>query len=218
MELSWIWEAILIFFIGTFILRIGGRKSISQMTISQTIVMIGLGSLLIQPVSGKGLLITFAAASLLTILMIVTEYLEVKIDVLETLFSGKAVVVIKNGQLHISNLRKLRLSIDRLETRVRQAGISSLEDIQNATIEVSGQLGYELKEHKKPVTKEDFGLLMAEISLIKQTIGCTMNPPAAKKSLNNNIFAELTCNNSKAIIGNHRSTMSKETEMDKEKL
>lgn len=31
MELDWIWKSILIFFVGTFILRIGGRKSISQM-------------------------------------------------------------------------------------------------------------------------------------------------------------------------------------------
>lgn len=56
----------------------GGRKSISQMTTSQTIVMIGLGALLIQPVSGKGLLVTFLAAGILTILMIITEYLEIK--------------------------------------------------------------------------------------------------------------------------------------------
>jgi uncharacterized membrane protein YcaP (DUF421 family) len=36
MELNCIWQTILIFFVGTFILRVGGRKSISQMTISQT--------------------------------------------------------------------------------------------------------------------------------------------------------------------------------------
>lgn len=191
MQLSWIWQAILIFLVGTLILRIGGRKSISQMTISQTIVMIGLGSLLIQPVSGKGLLVTFLAASLLTIMMIITEYFEIKVDALETIFSGKAVVVIRNGQLDISNLRRLRLSIDRLETRIRQAGISSLEDVQNATIEVNGQLGYELKENKKPVTKEEFGLIMTELSHIKQTIGCTMQTPATKQNLQNNIFLEI---------------------------
>lgn len=67
MELNWIWQSILIFIVGTFILRVGGRKSISQMTISQTIVMIGLGSLLIQPVTGKGLLITFVVAFILNL-------------------------------------------------------------------------------------------------------------------------------------------------------
>ncbi|EPY2305148.1 DUF421 domain-containing protein [Clostridium sporogenes] len=120
MDLNWIWQAILIFIIGTFILRVGGRKSISQMTISQTIVMIGLGSLLIQPVSGKGLLITFLIALILTVLMIITEYLEIKVDFLETLFSGKAVIVVENGKPNIKNLKKLRMSIDRLETRLRQ--------------------------------------------------------------------------------------------------
>ena len=120
MDLNWIWQAILIFIIGTFILRVGGRKSISQMTISQTIVMIGLGSLLIQPVSGKGLLITFLIALILTVLMIITEYLEIKVDFLETLFSGKAVIVVENGKPNIENLKKLRMSIDRLETRLRQ--------------------------------------------------------------------------------------------------
>ncbi|MCO1603295.1 DUF421 domain-containing protein [Desulfosporosinus nitroreducens] len=126
-------------FVGTFILRIGGRKSISQMTISQTIVMIGFGSLLIQPVSGKGLLITFAVASLLTLLMIFAEYLSLKSDILETIFSGKAVMVIENGKPIIKNLKKIRLTIDKLETRLRQAGISSIEDVRYATIEVSGQ-------------------------------------------------------------------------------
>lgn len=107
MELSWIWQAILIFYVGTFILRVGGRKSISQMTIAQTIVIIGLGSLLIQPVSGKGLFTTFGVAFLLTILMIITEYLQIKVDILETFFSGKAVVVIENGKPDINNLKKL---------------------------------------------------------------------------------------------------------------
>lgn len=200
MELSWIWQAILIFFVGTFILRLGGRKSISQMTISQTIVMIASGSLLIQPVSGKGLFITFAVALLLTLLMVITEYLEIKVDIFETFFSGKAVVVINNGQPILNNLKKLRLSIDRLETRMRQAGISSLQDVQYATLEVSGQLGYELKECKKPVTKEDFNVLMAELSQIKQTIGSTMKTPTTNQNSPNNIFVEL---NSKQFEGNN---------------
>ncbi|KAJ49808.1 uncharacterized membrane protein YcaP (DUF421 family) [Clostridium tetanomorphum] len=188
MELNWIWQSILIFIIGTFILRVGGRKSISQMTISQTIVMIGLGSLLIQPVSGKGLPITFLAAFMFTLLMIITEYLEIKVDFLETLFSGKAVIVIENGKPHIKNLRKLRMTVDKLETRLRQAGISSIEDVKYATIEVSGQLGYELKDNKKPVTQEEFMKLINEISQIK---AMALNNTRTQLNEKNNIFQEI---------------------------
>ncbi|ENK0838972.1 DUF421 domain-containing protein [Clostridium botulinum] len=196
MDLNWIWQAILIFIVGTFILRVGGRKSISQMTISQTIVMIGLGSLLIQPVSGKGLLITFLIALILTVLMIITEYLEIKVDFLETLFSGKAVIVVENGKPNIKNLKKLRMAIDRLETRLRQAGISSIEDVKYATIEVSGQLGYELKDNKKPITQEDFIKLMSEVSQMKTMI---INNTTPKLNEKNNIFQEI---NSEKFEGN----------------
>lgn len=190
MELHWSLQAILIFFVGTFILRLGGRKSISQMTISQTVVMIGLGSLLVQPVTGNGLFITFLAALLLSILMIITEYLEVKFDFLENLFAGKAVVVIEDGKPNIKNLRKLRLSIDRLETRLRQAGIVSIDDVKCATLEVSGQLGYELKDNKKFLTKEEFNIIMAEISQIKQLVGGNIQSQQNSNNANN-IFEEI---------------------------
>jgi uncharacterized membrane protein YcaP (DUF421 family) len=198
MKFDWIWHALLIFYIGTFILRVGGRKSISQMTISQTIVMIGMGSLLIQPVAGKGLLITFLAALVLTLLMIITEYVEIKVDFLETLFSGKAVVVIENGTPNIKNLKKLRMSIDRLETRLRQTGISSISDVQYATIEVSGQLGYELKDNKKPLTKDDISSLVADMAQIKAMIGSNINHQRNQGKENgfkgNDIFTEINNN------------------------
>lgn len=164
MDYSLIWKTIIIFFAGKLILRLGGRKSISQMTITQTIVMVGIGSLLIQPIAEKGIRGTLLIAFLFTMLMVLSEYLEIKFDLLESLFSGKAVVVIENGEIILKNLKKLRLTVDRLETRLRQNGVSSLNDVKTATIEVSGQIGYELKDDKKPLTKEDFITIMAEIS------------------------------------------------------
>ncbi|MGO1469377.1 MAG: DUF421 domain-containing protein [Tissierella sp.] len=187
MELAWIWKSVLIFIIGTLILRIGGRKSISQMTISQTIVMIGLGSLLVQPVAEKGLFVTFGAAFILVVLMLTAELLQVKLDFVETFISGKSVVVVENGKLKINELKKVRLTVDQLETRLRQVGISSIEDIKYATIEISGQLGYELKDDKKPLTREEFLSIMGEVtnidkSKIKQKL---------KDKNKNNIFKEI---------------------------
>ena len=189
-DLHWIWQTILIFYVGRFILRIAGRKSISQMTITQVVVMVGIGSLLIQPVSGKGLLRTFAIAILIITLMILTEYIEMKFDIMETISTGKAKIVIENGKVNIRNLRKLRMSVDRLETRLRQTGISSIEDVKYATIEVSGLLGYELDDNKKPITKEDFHLLMSEISQIKKLLGIDLNVQSHEKQ-GNNIFSEI---------------------------
>lgn len=160
------------------------------MTITQVVVMVGIGSLLIQPVAGKDILHTLAVGLIITVLMIITEYLEMKFDFLETISTGKAKIVIENGKLNLENLRKLRMSVDRLETRLRQSGISSVEDVKYATIEVSGQLGYELNENKKAITKEDFNLLINEILQLKKLIGMNDNLQLTENQ-GNNIFNEI---------------------------
>ena len=160
MDIKLIGQTILIFIVGTLILRVSGRKSISQMTIPQTVIMIGIGTLLIQPVTGKGLWATFGIAGLLVLSLLFTEYLQIKFDKTESALSGKSVPVIENGYLIENNLKKLRLPVDKLEARLRQSGIHAINDVQTATIESSGQLGYTLKEHKQPATKEDIQILL----------------------------------------------------------
>ena len=44
--------------------------------------------------------------------------------------------------------------------RLRNQGISSIEDVKTATIEPNGQLGYELMEDAKPLTIGEFKKLM----------------------------------------------------------
>ena len=163
MDFTLIWQTILIFIVGTFYLRISGRKTISQMTIPQTVLIIAIGTLLIDPVTRKGFWATFFLAGILVLSLILTEYIQLKFDKAETVISGKAVPVIENGALLVANMKKLRLTVDKLEERLRQVGITSIEDVQYATMESNGQLGYTLKPEKQPATKEDIQNLIALI-------------------------------------------------------
>ncbi|MBY0757458.1 DUF421 domain-containing protein [Clostridium sardiniense] len=47
-------------------------------------------------------------------------------------------MVIENGIINFRNLKKIRLSVDMLEKRLRQLGIASIKDVKYATVEVSG--------------------------------------------------------------------------------
>ncbi|MHC0039532.1 DUF421 domain-containing protein [Pseudoneobacillus sp. C159] len=195
MDLNLIWQTPLIFVIGTFILRISGRRSISQMTIPQTVIMIAIGTLLIQPVTGKGLWTTFGVAILLVLSLILTEYIQLKFDGAESAISGKSILVIENGTLNEKNLRKLRLTVDKLEERLRQSGITTISDVEFATLETSGQLGYTLKKEKQPATKEDIQNL---VQLIENGLGRIMisNNQTSKQD---NIFTEVLNKNSSNI-------------------
>lgn len=155
MDWDHVWKAVMVVIAGTVLLRVAGRKTISQMTLAETVLMIGIGSLLIQPVAGEDIWTTILVGSVLVGTLLLMEYLQVKSDTVEKLITGKAKIVIENGNLNEKNLRKLRLTVDQLEMKLRQNSVSKISDVRWATLEPNGQLGYELKQDAQPVTKKD---------------------------------------------------------------
>ncbi|WP_067727698.1 DUF421 domain-containing protein [Oceanobacillus damuensis] len=187
MDLHFIWKAVVIVFGGLLILRLAGRKSISQLTVAQTVLMIAVGSLIIQPVSDRNIWITMVITLLLVLTLILIEYLVLKVDMLESFLYGKSVLVIENGIINEKNLKKLRLTVDMLELRLRQQGVQSIGDIQWATIESNGQLGYMLKPGKQYATKEDIEMLKSMIQGKASTIPTQSSPSTPS----DNLFTEV---------------------------
>lgn len=168
--MDWIWKAVLIIIVGTFILRIAGRKSISQMTLSQTVIMVAIGSLLIQPVSGKNIWVTFGVGAVLVSTLFIMEWLQVKVDFMEKYLTGRSVAIIVNGVLQEKEMKRLRFTVDQLEMKLRQQNVTSISDIESATLEPNGQVGIELKEKKKPATKQDIEHLRDELLSLKAVL------------------------------------------------
>lgn len=155
-----IWKSFVVFFAALFLLRIAGRKTIADMTVSQVIIMIGLGTLVVTPIASKELPVTLLAAFILVITMVIVDFTLLKVNWLESLIQGKAKTVIENGQLNEENLTSLRLTVDTLEMKLRQQGIAKIDDVEFATLEVSGKLGYKLKLSRQPATIGDIEKLI----------------------------------------------------------
>ncbi|WP_228552314.1 DUF421 domain-containing protein [Gracilibacillus salitolerans] len=188
-DLHFIWKAIVVVIGGILILRLAGRKSISQLTVAQTVMMIAVGSLIIQPVGDRNIWITMVITFLMVSTLLFIEYIVLKSDTLETFIYGKSLIVVEDGQINESNLKKLRLTVDMLEVRLRQQNIQHFSDLKWATIESNGQLGYMLKSNKQYATKEDIEMLK---SLIESN---QSNPPNERGQTNasvpDNIFTEV---------------------------
>ncbi|XEC96261.1 DUF421 domain-containing protein [Paenibacillus tarimensis] len=152
MDLAWIWKSAVLVIAGTVLLRIAGRKSISQMTMATTVIMISIGTTIIQPIANNQLWIAVGSAAVLIATLLVIEYLQLKFNWFEKFITGEGKVVIENGQVVPKNLRSMRITVDQLEMRLRQKGIANISDVKTATLEPNGQVGYELMRHAKPVT------------------------------------------------------------------
>lgn len=189
MDLSFIWKPFVLIMAGILLLRISGRKSISQMTLAQTVVMISIGTIIVQPIVEKSMFKAIVGAAIFMASIVILEYLEVKFNIFEKFITGKSKIVIENGRLNIQNLKKLRLTVDQLEMRMRNQGISKIEDVKFATLEPNGLLGYELNDNAKPLTVGEFKKLIDIYFPLQQNDdqNRTRNPSPE----NQNIFEEI---------------------------
>ncbi len=191
MDFHWVWKSILIVIVGSLVLRLAGRKSISQLTVSQTVIMISIGNLMIQPVSNRNIFVTFLIAMLLVLVLIFMEFIQMKNDKFENFITGKGILVIDNGVIIEKNLKRLRLTVDQLEVRLRQKSVKRIADVELATIEPSGQIGVLLKEYAQPATKQDIQLLINYIH--SKLPGKLIPPPSILNSKNQDeeLFTEV---------------------------
>lgn len=175
MEWHLLWKAALVVVVGTLLLRLAGRKSISQMTLAQTVIMIGLGTLLVQPIVGKNIWVTFVVGLVLIISLIVIEFIELKINKVEGFVTGRAKIVIQDGVLQEKTLHKLRFTVDQLEMLLRQQNITRIQDVKWATLEPNGKVSSEPVESVKAATKQDIYMLRQEIENIANALNISLS-------------------------------------------
>ncbi|WP_057767335.1 DUF421 domain-containing protein [Cytobacillus praedii] len=184
--MNFVWQSVLMFLAGVLLQRIAGRKSISQMTLAQTVVMISIGTIIIQPIAETSVWKTIIASVIFIGSLILLEFLQLKFNFIEKFITGKSKIVIQNGKIEKTNLRKLRLTADQLEMRLRTNGITKISDVKMAKLERIGQLGYELMDDAKPLTVGEFKNLMGLMLL---------NSPKQQVQQNehsNDIFQEIS--------------------------
>ncbi len=199
------WKSGVVILGAMVLLRIAGRKSISQMTIPTTVIMISIGTVIVQPIADKSIWMALVAATTFISILVVLEMLELKWNFFEKLMRGKTVTLIRDGKLQVKELAKLRMTVDQLEMKLRQMGVSRMGDMKTVTMETNGLIGYEYIPDAQPLTYGQMKNLLSQYAAMAG-IG---QPPAlaaeaqagAKPSRDtadaitpsdNNLFAELS--------------------------
>ncbi|SET25072.1 DUF421 domain-containing protein [Paenibacillus sp. NFR01] len=165
MDLSWhiVWKSAFLVLMGILLLRLSGRKSIAQMNVATTVIMISIGELIAQGIIEKSVWRAIVAVALFLAVLVILEFAEIRSLKIQKLITGEGVIVIREGQLDMQALRKLRITVKQMEMRLRQLGITNINDIKQGVIETNGELGYELVEAAKPVTKGDLEMILNQL-------------------------------------------------------
>lgn len=145
------------FFAILFLARIIGKKQLSQLTFFHYVTGITIGSISAEMAAQAETpfwdsMIALVWWSLLTILVTV---ITLKNKTARVLFDGKPTILMKDGQILVSALKKERIHIDELMMLLREQNIFSLDEVQHVTLETNGEIGILKKVRFRNTEKQD---------------------------------------------------------------
>lgn len=155
-----VYRTVLIYFLVLVIVRLMGKREIGQLSPFDFVVAIIIAELAAIPMETTGIPLWKAILPMLTlaVLEVFLSYLALHSPFLRKILDGQPQVVIKNGRIIKSELRKARYNLNDLLAQLREKGIVNVSDVEFGILETSGKLSVIPKSQKRPVTPEDLGL------------------------------------------------------------
>ena len=138
--------------------RLMGKRQMSDMQPSElviTMIVSDIASIPMQNTS-QPLLSGVIPVAILVALEITASIIMMKWSGFRSLVCGKPVIVIKDGRILQSAMKKLRLTTEDLSVRLRQQGIFSIEDVQYCIVETP-QKSFTIEEVIKIVANKNGG-------------------------------------------------------------
>lgn len=165
-------RAVVSFALLMIVMRVLGRKALSQMTYFDLAIPITFGSLAANTGMGtdKSLVSAGTVMIVFAILGVLCDLLTIKSRGFRIVTDGEPRIVIQNGELRRDNLRKARVTLSELLAMLRQDHIFNIADVEYAILENDGQISVLPKSPKRPVTPSDLSLTVPPAGLMKDLI------------------------------------------------
>ena len=141
-------RALLIFIVGLALVRIGDRRSLSEKTAFDAIFIVLVGSMLSRAINGTAPFFTTIAAGIVLMLIHRTcAFGACKSHWFGKLLKGKAVTVVRNGEVDWKELQRALVSKHDFEEDLRLDGkTDDASTIRLARLERSGDISFIKKE------------------------------------------------------------------------
>ena len=144
-------RALVLFLFVLFGTRAMGRKELSELSSFELILLVAVGDLIQQGVTGDDRSLTGAMLAVTTfaLLTVALSYLQFKFARLRPRLEGTPVLVIVRGEPQIEAIEIERLTLDDVIEAAREQGIADLAQIRIGVLESDGKFSF-LREDDVP--------------------------------------------------------------------
>ena len=150
-------RTILVLIILFFITKMMGKKQISELNFFDYVVGITIGSIAadISLDIEKNMIAGIAALFIYGFISYIISFVSIKSILARRFFIGVPTVLVEEGKIIESGLKKSKIDVNDLLMESRENGYFNLDEIDYALMEVNGNISFLPKEKEKPATKRD---------------------------------------------------------------
>lgn len=151
----------IIYLVVLIVMRLMGKREISQMQPFELVIAIMIADLASVPMADTGIPIFNGIIPILALLLfqLIISLINLKSITLRKIICGKPRMLIYRGKIDEKALKKEKITINELQERLRQNNIFSIGDVEYAILETSGQISVIQKPEKRTTIPEDFHIL-----------------------------------------------------------
>ncbi len=134
----------------TSAMRFMGKRQIGELSAAEISVALLISEVATMPIGSEGITLLQGIISILVLVIMefIISYLDMKFSFIMKISHGKPTIVIFDGKIQETNLRKSRLTISELNEELRTKN-TNISDVYIAIIETNGQMSIIPKE-KQP--------------------------------------------------------------------
>ena len=143
----------IIFLFSFIMLRLLGKKQLSNLTFIDLLIIIALGSavgdVMIYSEDVSHLMNSVIAIGFITIMVITISKIIAKHVSLGRLIEGRSTVIVKNGKIIDNALISENMNEEELKEELRERGVNNISKLEEVTLEPNGGLSIRYKKKKR---------------------------------------------------------------------
>ncbi|HZT94502.1 MAG TPA: YetF domain-containing protein [Gaiellaceae bacterium] len=127
-----------------FVLRVMGRRELSDLAPQDLVLLVVLGDLIQNGVTQSDMSVTgvTVAISTFVLMTVLSSYLAFKSKRARRVLQGEPLIIVQDGELIERNLQEERLTLDDVMEEARSNEIESLDEIKFAVVEAGGAMSF----------------------------------------------------------------------------
>lgn len=154
-------RSIVLYIIVLIVMRLMGKREISQMQPFELAISIMIADLASIPMTEVGIPIFNGIIPILGLLVmhLIISIINIKSLNLRQIICGKPSILVCRGKIDEKVLKKERFTINELQERLRRNNIFNLGDVEYAILETTGEVTVIQKPEKRGTIPEDFNIV-----------------------------------------------------------